>query len=52
MTALVVDLEDVDPDDAFSVVPYEMGAAFLWYLEDLVGGSGTFVVTVKLRPVL
>ena len=52
MTALVVDLEDVDPDDAFSVVPYEKGAAFLWYLEDLVGGSGTFVVTVKLRPVL
>jgi leukotriene-A4 hydrolase len=40
LTALVVDLEDVDPDDAFSVVPYEKGAAFLWYLEDLVGGPG------------
>ncbi len=40
LTALVVDLEDVDPDDAFSVVPYEKGAAFLWYLEELVGGPG------------
>lgn len=28
----------VDPDDAFSVVPYEKGSTFLWYLEDLVGG--------------
>ena len=42
LTALVVDLEDVDPDDAFSVVPYEKGAAFLWYLEELVGGPGEF----------
>jgi len=37
-TALVVDLAGVDPDDAFSVVPYEKGSTFLWYLEDLVGG--------------
>jgi hypothetical protein len=46
LTALVVDLEDVDHDDAFSVVPYEKGAAFLWYLEELVGGPGEF------RPIL
>ena len=37
---MVVDLTDTDPDDAFSEVPYEKGAAFLWYLEELVGGPG------------
>ena len=26
-----------DPDDSFSVVPYEKGAALFWYLESLVG---------------
>jgi leukotriene-A4 hydrolase len=41
LTALVVDLDGVDPDDAFSVVPYEKGSTFLWYLEDTVGGAGT-----------
>ena len=30
----------MDPDDAFSKVPYEKGSTFLWYLEDLVGGPG------------
>ena len=34
LTALVVNLTGVDPDDAFSRVPYEKGSAFLWYLED------------------
>ena len=34
LTALVVNLTGVDPDDAFSTVPYEKGSAFLWYLED------------------
>ena len=38
LTALVVDLNGVDPDDAFSIVPYEKGSTFLWYLEDTVGG--------------
>jgi leukotriene-A4 hydrolase len=47
LTALVVDLEDVDPDDAFSVVPYEKGSAFLWYLEDLVGGPAVFEPFLK-----
>jgi len=42
VTALVLNLEDVQPDDAFSIVPYEKGAVFLWYLEELVGGSGEF----------
>ena len=40
LTALVVDLEDVDPDDAFSIVPYEKGSALLWHLEEKVGGAG------------
>ena len=38
LTALVVDLDGVDPEDAFSVVPYIKGSTFLWYLEHLVGG--------------
>ena len=37
LTALVVNLTGVDPDDAFSRVPYEKGSAFLWYLEDTGG---------------
>ena len=36
LTALVPKLEEVDPDDAFSVVPYEKGHTFLWYLEQLL----------------
>ena len=35
-----MNLDGVDPDDAFSVVPYEKGSTFLWYLEDTVGGPG------------
>jgi len=34
---LVLDLEDRDPDDAFSNVPYEKGRLFLDWLEDRVG---------------
>ena len=41
LTSLMPDLTGIDPDDSFSTVPYEKGQAFLWYLEDLVGGSGT-----------
>lgn len=45
MTSLVPDISGVDPDDSFSTVPYEKGQAFLWYLEELVGGPGiTFVM--------
>eukprot|EP01101_Sappina_pedata_P000709 TRINITY_DN108_c0_g1_i2.p1 TRINITY_DN108_c0_g1~~TRINITY_DN108_c0_g1_i2.p1 ORF type:complete len:622 (-),score=285.30 TRINITY_DN108_c0_g1_i2:118-1983(-) len=36
-TKLVPKLEDTDPDDSFSSVPYEKGATFLYYLETLVG---------------
>ena len=47
LTALVVDLDGVDPDDAFSVVPYEKGSTLLWYLEDLVGGPEIFEPFLK-----
>jgi len=40
LTQLVPDLRGIDPDDAFSSVPYEKGFAFLYYLETLVGGPG------------
>lgn len=46
MTCLVPDLTGIDPDDSFSVVPYEKGQAFLWYLEELVGGPGIFSQTI------
>ncbi|CAL8070181.1 unnamed protein product [Orchesella dallaii] len=39
LTRLVVDLNGIDPDDAFSKVPYEKGSAFLYYLEQKVGTS-------------
>eukprot|EP00993_Chasmostoma_nieuportense_P005751 NODE_636_length_1991_cov_12.186695_g589_i0.p1 GENE.NODE_636_length_1991_cov_12.186695_g589_i0~~NODE_636_length_1991_cov_12.186695_g589_i0.p1 ORF type:complete len:631 (-),score=194.54 NODE_636_length_1991_cov_12.186695_g589_i0:97-1929(-) len=38
-TVLNVQLPGVDPDDAFSSIPYEKGFAFLFYLEGLVGGA-------------
>jgi len=48
LTALVPKLAGVDPDDAFSVVPYEKGSTFLWYLEDTVGGATSFEPFLKL----
>ena len=47
LTSLVVNLTDVNPDDAFSRVPYEKGATFLWMLEELVGGSDIFEPFLK-----
>lgn len=41
VTNLVPSLEDVDPDEAFSSVPYEKGFALLYHLEELMGGPGT-----------
>ena len=37
LTAMVPDLQGVDPDDAFSCVPYEKGSGLLFYIESLVG---------------
>ncbi|KAJ8717999.1 hypothetical protein PYW07_005929 [Mythimna separata] len=42
LTNLVVDLNGIHPDDAFSRVPYEKGSLFLRYLEDLLGGPEVF----------
>ena len=39
-THLVPDLKGVDPDDAFSRVPYEKGSNLLMYLEQKLGGAG------------
>ncbi|KAI3426280.1 hypothetical protein D9Q98_008653 [Chlorella vulgaris] len=42
-TRLVPDLQGgVDPDDAFSSIPYEKGFALIHYLQQLVGGSAAF----------
>lgn len=37
-TKLVPNMVGIDPDDAFSTVPYEKGHTLLFYLETLVGG--------------
>ena len=42
LTALRPNLNNVDPDDAFSSVPYEKGFSILYYLEQLLGGPNVF----------
>ncbi|XP_069682260.1 leukotriene A-4 hydrolase isoform X2 [Periplaneta americana] len=42
LTCLVPDLKGVDPDDAFSNVPYEKGHTLLFHLEELAGGPEAF----------
>lgn len=46
LTNLRPRLEGIDPDDAFSSVPYEKGFNFLTYLENLVG-EAHFAVFMK-----
>jgi len=46
-TKLIPDLGSCDPDDAFSVVPYEKGFNFLYYLENVAGGPGAFKGFIK-----
>ncbi|DAZ92720.1 TPA: hypothetical protein N0F65_001777, partial [Lagenidium giganteum] len=41
-THLVPEVDDVDPDDVFSSIPYEKGFNFLNYLKDVVGGHEVF----------
>lgn len=48
LTNLVPSLQDVDPDEAFSSVPYEKGFALLYHLEELMGGPGK---TFRFRAV-
>jgi leukotriene-A4 hydrolase len=40
-------LEGVDPDDAFSKIPYEKGSLFLYYLERKVGGAAAMKEWLK-----
>lgn len=47
LTNLVPSLQEVDPDDAFSSVPYEKGFALLYHLEELMGGPEVFMAFVK-----
>ena len=47
LTALVPPLEGIDPDDAFSAVPYEKGLALLNFLTDVVGGRDAFEAFAK-----
>jgi len=47
LTCLIPDLTGVDPDDAFSTVPYEKGHTFLWYLETILGGPKVFEPFLK-----
>ncbi|KFW06835.1 Leukotriene A-4 hydrolase, partial [Eurypyga helias] len=47
MTNLVPNLNEVDPDVAYSSVPYEKGFALLFYLEQLLGGPDVFIGFLK-----
>ena len=40
VSQLVPDLRGIHPDDCYSVVPYEKGYTFLYYLEQQVGMPG------------
>ena len=40
-------LDNTDPDEAYSRIPYEKGAQFLFYLETLVGGETIFDPFIK-----
>ncbi|CEG36882.1 leukotriene a-4 hydrolase aminopeptidase [Plasmopara halstedii] len=41
-TALVPDMDGIDPDEVFSSIPYEKGFNFLHYLSTVVGGHDEF----------
>ncbi|KAI0244230.1 Leucyl aminopeptidase yscIV [Massospora cicadina] len=47
LTALCPNLENANPDDAFSSVPYEKGFNLLYYLEQLLGGPEVFEPYMK-----
>jgi len=47
LTNLVPKLNGIDPDDAFSSVPYEKGSTLLNYLEGLLGGADVFEPFLK-----
>lgn len=41
-TKLIPNLAGIDPDDAFSTIPYEKGSAFLMFLEQIVDDNERF----------
>ncbi|XP_046491533.1 leukotriene A-4 hydrolase [Neodiprion pinetum] len=47
LTYLVPNLIGMDPDDAFSTVPYEKGHTFVYYIEQLLGGPEVFEPFLK-----
>ncbi|KFO98817.1 Leukotriene A-4 hydrolase, partial [Calypte anna] len=47
ITNLIPNLSEVDPDVAYSSVPYEKGFALLFYLEQLLGGPDIFIGFLK-----
>ncbi|KAK9761140.1 Leucyl aminopeptidase yscIV [Basidiobolus ranarum] len=47
LTCLCPRLQGVDPDDAFSSVPYEKGFNLLYYLEQHLGGPSVFEPYMK-----
>ncbi|KAG9285768.1 hypothetical protein G9A89_013193 [Geosiphon pyriformis] len=47
LTALTPKLENIDPDDVFSSVPYEKGFNFLYHIEQVVGGPKYFEPYMK-----
>ena len=40
---MVPELDGVDPDDAFSSVPYVKGSSLLQLLEQKLGGPGKYI---------
>ncbi|KAM9170383.1 leukotriene A-4 hydrolase [Pangshura tecta] len=46
-TNLIPKLNEVDPDVAYSPVPYEKGFALLFHLEQLLGGPDVFIGFLK-----
>lgn len=46
-TKLVPDMTGVDPDESFSVVPYEKGYHFLCFLQEKLGGKARFEPWLK-----
>lgn len=51
LTAMVPELDGVDPDDAFSSVPYVKGSSLLQLLEQKLGGPGKCIL-VKYQTLI
>ena len=47
-TSLVTNLTGINPDEAYSQIPYAKGSMFLWYLEEIVGGPGVYNLLVSV----